>query len=68
MSGRIGGRGERERVCCLTSTEDKVSERIVGRGERERVCCLTSTEASRPIRDGDEWEIGTGGGGGGEEE
>ena len=24
--------------------------------ERERLCCLTSTEASRPIRDGDEWE------------
>ena len=27
--------------------------------ERERNCCLTSTEASRPIRDGDEWERGT---------
>ena len=53
-------------------TEDKVSERA-NRGERrgerererdrerererERVCCLTSTEASRPIRDGDEWEM-----------
>ena len=23
-----------------------------------RICCLTSTEASRPIRDGDEWEKG----------
>ena len=26
--------------------------------ERENICCLTSTEASRPIRDGDEWEKG----------
>ena len=26
--------------------------------ERERLCCLMSTEASRPIRDGDEWEKG----------
>ena len=26
--------------------------------ERERLFCLTSTEASRPIRDGDEWEKG----------
>ena len=36
MSERIVGRGQRERVCCLTSTEDKVSERIVGRGQRAR--------------------------------
>ena len=26
--------------------------------ERERDCCITCTEASRPIRDGDEWERG----------
>ena len=39
------GRGERERICCLTSTEDKASERANrGEEERERVCCLTSTE------------------------
>ena len=27
-------------------------------GSGERFCCLTFTEASRPVRDGDEWEKG----------
>ena len=31
---------------------------VVHHRGRERNCCLTSTEASRPIRDGDEGEMG----------
>ena len=45
-----------------TDTETEIeTERDIDRDrekEKERICCLAATEASRPIRDGDEWEKG----------